>query len=427
MAGIFDRLKDRFTQYAAGTADTSALSEEQAKLLRRQAIGRLGASLYRDGDFGAGMEAQAKVNADRLAQEQERLMREQAQGLWQGIAGGTGPQQAPQLNPEQQRIMQTPRLIANPQTQMQQASIASQQAQPAQASGPTPDMRAALQQRIALAQSQGRDDVAEAMLEYAKQFAPLEEWFAPTEYLDPTSGQTRLGQFSKFGNQRLTDVQASPTDKIQSLRAMQQDPSLYQMEGQLRALGANRSVVNMPFERAFDQKLGTAQAEMLSGWQQQAAAAQDTLVQLSDLEQLLSQAQAQTGATPQLIAQIGRYVGAPNASTLEAVQSAAMPFVLSRMQQLGGGDSNEEMRAIRDSLPGFGISPQANEIILGAMRRAAQRSIQNYQAAEQYAQTPGNIGLRGYVPLYNVTLPSAEQDAPAGARPGSIANRYGLE
>ncbi|MFN7829804.1 MAG: hypothetical protein ACK5NX_01240 [Armatimonadota bacterium] len=390
MAGIFDRLKDRFTQYAAGTADTSALSEEQAKLLRRQAIGRLGASLYRDGDFGAGMEAQAKVNADRLAQEQERLMREQAQGLWQGL-GGTGPQQAPQLNPEQQRIMQTPRLLANPQTQVQQASIASQQAQaPQQPTSPTPDMRAALQQRIALAQSQGRDDVAEAMLEYAKQFAPLEEWFAPTEYTDPATGQTRLGQFSKLGNQRLTDVQAAEPDSAQIVRIGMRDPAFQAARLADRAAGATRlSVSNVP-ANVWDREFAKGDAGNYQTIQAEGVSAVQSLRALDALQPILQR--NPTGVIPGLIAQAGRLVGTEVGTDLEAAEALIVPRVAAMASAFGTGNgfTDKDREFLVNAQPGFFKTPEGNAILFRFLRAQELARVQRAQSAREHRAQFGN-------------------------------------
>ncbi len=433
MAGFFDRVKERFTQNAAGTTDLSQLSEAQQQLLRRQFIGRLGTSLAQTGDFGAGMAEQASIADQQRAQMQAEALQRRRAGVFDAMLGAGG-EPAPVRN-EAQASLAAPALLRAPQQspaapQVEGAAPTGGGApvQSRAAEGVPPDLREKLKRGVLELQALGDTAGAKQLLDYAKQFAPLETWFAPTEYFDPVTRETRLGQFSNMGGRQLTDTQAAPTEKVRSLQAMQQDPTLFGMEAQLRQLGASRSVVNMPFERAFDSKLGAEQAKMLSGWQQQAVTAQDTLAQLGELENLLSQ--ARTGATPEIIAQIGRYVGAPSASTLEAVQAAATPFVLSRMQQLGGGDSNEELRAIRASLPGFGISPQANEIILGAMRRAAQRAIQNYQDADSYARTPGNIGLRGYIPLVRPVQDFGEQDAPpadARAVNASRRQRYGLE
>lgn len=420
MAGFFDRMKERFTQYAAGTTDLSGLSEDQQKLLRRQAIGRLGASLYRDGDFGAAMAQQEEINAQRIKDDAARRLQEERARILGGVMG-----QSP-LTPDQQRLvgpsLQAPAMLRAPGTAGAPAPYGQPEAQAAPTQQPQPsavptDLRARFQQGVIQLQQLGDTEGAKLLLEQAKQFAPLEEWFAPTEYTDPATGETRLGQFSKFGNQRLTEIQAAAPDTIQSLRAMQKDPTLFAAEAALREAGATRMPAQ-PFESAFSKTLGAEQAKQFQGYATQAVAAQETLQQLSDLRTLLSK--AQTGATPEVLASIGRYFGTENASTLEAVRAAAMPFILSRMQQLGGGDSNEELRAIRDALPGFGISPRANDIILGSLERQAQRAIGNYQQAVQFIQVPGNRGLTGFLPT--VRLPSQFGAEPPPQAGGSAFN-----
>lgn len=418
--GFFDRLKTRFTQNAAGTTDLSNLTEEQQKLLRRQFIGRLGTSLAQTGDFGAGMEAQTKAAAEQRAAMQAEAQQRAARELWSGLNGA----QATLAAPGGVAAPAPPQLL-NPASANPQPGVPSAQTQASrpQAGAPaasqiTPDMRTALAERITRAYAMGQPQVAEAMMKYAEQFAPREEWFAPTAAR--VGDREVLIQASKFGGERQLEAQPALTDTVRTMIQFGENPEAYQRRLAERAAGASRMTVNQPFERAFDSTLGAEQAKQLGQYQQQAIAAVETKQQLGELRNLLSG--VQTGATPAALAEIGRFFGAENASTLEAVQSAAMPFVLARMQQLGGGDSNEEMRAIRNSLPNFGITPQANEIILGALERAAQRAVENYQQAEAFAQTPGNIGLRGFIPTVR---PAGQSGGGAQAAPPASIPPFG--
>ena len=423
--GFFGRIKNNFTQYAAGTDDLSQLSETQQKLLRREALGRLGASLYRNGDFGEAMQQQGEINAKRLEQMQAAEQARAMQERWSAL----NPNQGALVQPGGVAPPQAPRLLQSASANPQPGVPAARGAAPAQAAGPaggsampTPQ-QAATALRDASAQRQryemifqqamaaNRPDEAKMALDAANAFAAQEEYFAPIAA--QVNGREVLVQASKTGGERYLDAAPAYTDTVRTMIQFGENPEAYQRRLAERAAGASRMTVNTPFESAFDKTLGTEQAKQMQGFATQAAAATETIQQLGDLRQLLSG--VRTGATPELLAQIGRYFGTENATTLEAVRAAAMPFVLSRMQQLGGGDSNEELRAIRDALPNFGITPEANEIILGSLERQAQRSIGNYQQALQFIQTPGNRGLTGFIPT--VRIPGVGQSGAAAGTP----------
>lgn len=432
MAGFFDRLKERFTQNAAGTADISQLSEEQQKLLRRQYIGRLGSSLAQTGDFGAGMAEQAKFAEQQRAQMQAEAMQRQRQSVFGNIMGG-GEQASPQspLTPEQQALVATPRPLASPETRSQQAGIAAQQAQapqPAAAQGGIPaDLRDRLKRGVLELQALGDTDGAKQLLEYAKQFAPLETWFAPTEYFDPETKQTRLSQFSNLGSRQLTDTQAAPTDKVQSLIAMQQDPTLFQMEGALRAQGAPRNTFHAPNLAAAEMvKLDSKRLDAIRTEANQAVASLPSV--RSAYDALKGQ---NTGALQNAMVPLIRMVN-PGADIAQAQTIAAAgmtPQLLVQLAGIGGSDTVREVELMLANLPSTANPWETNAMLFEVILQGAERKVADAQAAEQLFYDQGG-SLRGFQPQGNIMLDAFrqqfEQDR-APSQPGSVAARYGLE
>lgn len=421
MAGFFDRIKENFTKFAAGTDDLSALTPEQQKLLRRQAMGRLGASLYQNGDFGAGMEAQAKAAAEQRAQMQAEAMQRQRQSVFGNIMGG-GEQASPQspLTPEQQAIVATPRLLASPETRSQQAGIAAQQAQapqPAAAQGGIPaDLRDRLKRGVLELQAIGDLDGAKQLLDYAKQFAPLETWFAPTEYTDRETGETRLSQFSNLGSRQLTDTLAAEPDSAQIVRIGMRDPAFRAARLEDRAAGAtNVSVTNSPGNYGL-REIAKMDAGRLNAMQTALGDSARALPGLQAAYEALSR--NDTGALAAAILPIQRFInpGAPEVADASVAASGIITSVLAKLKGVGGNDTEKEMQRILDTEPNWANNPEANRRLFALAIRGLQELQQDVTSAENVFYDQGS--LRGWRPTAFSGLNTFQQDV-AGAQPGA--------
>lgn len=439
MAGFFDRLKERFTQNAAGTTDLSHLSEEQQKLLRRQFIGRLGTSLAQTGDFGAGMEAQAKIAAEQRAQMQAQAEQQRLSQIWNGPSGAA--QGAP-LNASQAQIVdpQTPELLRAPQR------APSVQPLPGQGAGAGPSISP--QQAVAAVQdaaskrayyenvarqlmAEGRREDAQAAMEMAKEFAAREEYFTPMAAR--INGQEVLIQGSKSGGMNVLPAAPNYTDTVRTQEQFAGRPDLYAQWLAGKEAGATRVDARQVGPDAVRVKMFEMDADRVRGMKEQL---DSSLRLLPGLEMAFEAANRNdTGALEAALLPIQRYLNPDAQAVVDAPLLAAgvINSVLNKLGLVGGSDTEREMLELKATEPNWANNPETNRRMFALALRAMRELAEDVRSAENTLYDQGT--LRNWRPttyrglddlLRRVNAPAGPQDA-AGARPGSIASRYGLE
>lgn len=385
--GFFGRIKNNFTQYAAGTDDLSQLSETQQKLLRREALGRLGASLYRNGDFGDAMQQQGEINAKRLEQMQAEALRRQRLGYFDA------PQE---LTPEQARIAapmpapQAPRLLQQASANTQpgvQAAQGPQRAVPAASAAvqrPVPP-REQFVGAIQRAVRSGDMDHAEALRKQVDTLFPMEK-FTARDMLD-ASGRRVVGMVGDQGTTRSTDYAPMPVAKTQELQDLA-DPELFARRLAIENAGATRVDTTIYGER------GLSEASKRDG------ARLDTMrQQLSDVLAIAPQLQAaeealmgnDTGALQGAVMEVARYL-APNSEAVSDYNTATALVVDTALQKLkgvGGNDTEKEMERIMRAVPNWRQDQATLRRLFDLSRQGLRDIINDVNSAEEAFYAPG--------------------------------------
>lgn len=168
---------------------------------------------------------------------------------------------------------------------------------------------------------------------------------------------------------------------------------------------------NMPatgeIENEFQKKLASGNAAKFNEWETQAMGANETLSNIQKLKEI-TQLQ-KTGKGQEAMAVIGQWVGNEAGSNMQSFQAIQKKMMLDGAASLKGAMSDGEWSVLQAQMPDFGNDPRANEAIMGVLESAAQRSIANYQGANEYVQKNGK--LQGYTPKFQFAG-SREQKAP---------------
>lgn len=437
MAGFFDRMKERFTQYAAGTTDLSGLSEDQQKLLRRQAIGRLGASLYRDGDFGAAMAQQEEINAKRNAEQAALAQRKQIAEI---------------LSPQQQALVgqapsvaapQAPTLLRAPGSAGAPGAYGSQDRVPQPSASAQPGQQPTPQQAGALAQeagaqraryqrlaefyhAQGNVEGAKSAIDMANAFAAREEYFTPMAAM--VDGREVLIQGSKSGNVNVLGATPTYTDTVRTAIQFGQEPEAFARHLQSKNAGANRTLIQGPdAARAAMVKHDAKRLDAIRAEASQAVAALPGF--RSAYEALNS---TDTGALQNALVPLIRFVN-PGADIAQAQTIAAAgmtPMLLAQLAGIGGSDTVREVELMLANLPSTANPQETNRKLFEVIISGIERKISDARNAEQLFYDQGG-SLRGFESRGNVDFDifrnQFQQD---GARAGGAPSRraaWGLE
>jgi hypothetical protein len=434
MAGFFDRMKERFTQYAAGTTDLSNLSEEQQKLLRRQAIGRLGASLYQTGDFGAAMQQQEAMNLKQQEAAQAEAARRRAQEIWGGSP----------LTPQQQTLA-SPVGVAQPRSGQPAAAAAPQGgASAGNAPAPAP-ANVSPQQAGALAQDAGAKrayyervaqqfaaigdrEQAQLALDMAKQFAAQEEYFAPMAAM--VGGREVLIQGSKGGGVNVLDATPTYTDTVRTQIQFGENPDAYARWLAGKNAGASRvSVTNAPANRGLSTK-AELDAKRLDAMETTLSDVSRTIPNMEAAFTALSR--NDTGAFSAAILPLQRLLNPDSPAVADASVAAAgvITSVLGKLKAVGGNDTEKEMERIMATEPNWQNNPEANrrlfELALTGMRQLAE----DVRSAQRIFYAPETAGtLRGWEPRAITNIGGFEQRVFGDntQQPTSRRAAYGLD
>lgn len=161
--------------------------------------------------------------------------------------------------------------------------------------------------------------------------------------------------------------------------------------------------VNVPGAASpFDKALATEDAKTFSDWRSKAMAAGDTMQALDSLEQINNLQRG--GRVGEAQAVIGQFFGSDAAADREVFNAVAQELVLNQASKLSGVISDRDMLTLQETVPSFGKDPRANKVIIDILRRAADKAIRNFDAAEEYRREKGNIS--GFRPLISLPTPA---------------------
>ena len=416
MAGIFDRLKERFTQNAAGTTDLSSLSEDQQKLLRRQYIGRLGSSLAQTGDFGAGMEAQAKDAQARQAQMLEQQQRAEVANIW----GNGSP-----LNDAQRQL---PGVSAPPPPTLSQGA-APQGAAPQQRAAALNDAsqkRAYYENVARQLAAAGRGKEAEFALDMAKLFAARETFFAPTSGI--VNGEERMFQASDAGGMQILDAAPLATDTTRTARQLGADLEALRTHLAIQNAGADRSSTTVLGPDAAAAAMIDIDAKRLEAYRNDASQAVNALPSVQSAYNALRN--QDTGALQNALVPLIRFVN-PGSDLAQAqtVAAAGMtPQLLAQLAGIGGSDTVREVELMLANLPSTANPAETNMKLFEVILAGTQRRITDAQNAERVFYDQGG-SLRGFVPQgnsqFDIFNNQFQQDRARQQTPGT-SRRAGL-
>ena len=183
------------------------------------------------------------------------------------------------------------------------------------------------------------------------------------------------------------------------------------LEQQVRERAAGRTNVTVNadgtpptgFEKALDKK----DAEFYDSLRSQAQTATSTLDNLKVIKNVLQG--TKTGKTQELLAQAGQYFGTDLGTDMQTFNVAARPLFLNMAEQMKGALSDKDREILQQASPSFGIDPKANEVVIGILERAANRSQSTFAEADDYAQK--NRSLRGFTPA-SAKAPKRPEEKP---------------
>lgn len=212
-----------------------------------------------------------------------------------------------------------------------------------------------------------------------------------------------------------------PTDAVRTLRELQANPELAELDRTRRAAGAARTSITMPGQNAFDRELGKADAQTYVQLRNNAGQAQQALNQIGNVEEILSL--QQTGKAQEALALAGQYFGTEAGANMQALRGAIQPLVLAQVKQLGtgAGITDADRKFIEAGMPGFGNDPRANERVIRIMRQSSEANINLFNEAETFRQQNGT--LVGFNPA--AVLRPAPSEAPPTSAPAVRATNPG--
>lgn len=178
--------------------------------------------------------------------------------------------------------------------------------------------------------------------------------------------------------------------------------------GRVMQVGGNGVQVtnNLPGAASpFAKALATQDAESFRGWRDAAMSAGNTLDQLQVIEQINGLQQG--GKVGEAATIIGRYFGTDAAANQQIFDAAQKNLVLEQAKSLKGAMSDRDIELLESTLPRFGNDPRANAVILDILKRAANKTISNFEAAESNVAQKGDLqGFRPQMRATPATIPT---------------------
>lgn len=190
---------------------------------------------------------------------------------------------------------------------------------------------------------------------------------------------------------------AKPTEKIQTLQALRDDPKLLEIEKDLRR--AQKTDVNIhPGEKKQDEELGKTLGEMHSGYIKDALKVPATKATLDAAERAMGQPGFVSGsAAPAVKAaqRAGVALGLLDAETaspgelFSKLQNKAIMDAGGSGSGLGPQISNNDAKIIRDSTFNETNTPAGNRKIIGFLRLTEDRKVDYAREMNRYAKAHG--------------------------------------
>lgn len=172
-------------------------------------------------------------------------------------------------------------------------------------------------------------------------------------------------------------------DKIQTLRALQSNPALLDVEKQLRAAGKTEINIDQKGETALAQEGGKALAKRFEKLSEEGDNAKSDLALIGQLRDLGTV--VQTGAPAAIqswLAERGVKVG-DNVGAVEAYGSIIDKLTPQQRVPGSGATSDYEGRMFKNSLPKLINTPEGNEIISNTLAGLAQYKLDRAAIAER--------------------------------------------
>lgn len=163
-----------------------------------------------------------------------------------------------------------------------------------------------------------------------------------------------------------------------------------------------------PAPTPMQEKMGTKYAEMYQGWMNDSMGADNTLMLVGKLKEI--QELQETGKGEEAIARIGQYFNTDAGANFQAYNAVSSQMVLQQAEKLKGAMSDGDIRLLESTMPNFGNDPRANKVVYDILERAANKSIDNFIAADNFYQE--NKTLEGFRPLYQSRMAAQQPAAP---------------
>lgn len=238
-------------------------------------------------------------------------------------------------------------------------------------------------------QQRKRDAASKELMKYqtyererAAQNAALQKDILGTAFKEEIKSQYRTPEFH---NGFLVDPATGEVTKI---------PEYLDAQERLRAAGRTQVNVGGDKPTEFEKQLDKKDAAYYADLRGLAMDADNTIDQLNVIKDISSK--TQTGKTEEALAMAGQYFGTEAGASMQALNAVSNRLVLDLSMKMKGALSEGDRKRLEESVPRFGLDPKANEIVIGLLEKAIQRSKDNYYAADSYISE--NRSLRGFKP-----------------------------
>ncbi len=171
------------------------------------------------------------------------------------------------------------------------------------------------------------------------------------------------------------------------------------LDYQLETSRAGATKVNVGAEESsYAKEIGKQNAQWRGQIRDQAYAAQDALNALNVMEYTMNQPGFYSGAGGEQVAALRRFGAAlgmdiEGIDSMEAFNAQSKSLALAAMGgSLGTGFSNADRDFVLDQVPGLGVTPEGNRMLIEIQRRLNGRKIEIAQLADEYiAENNGQL------------------------------------
>lgn len=178
-------------------------------------------------------------------------------------------------------------------------------------------------------------------------------------------------------------------EKIQTLRAMQADPSLLELEKQLKAAGKTEINIDQKGEGEFEKEMSKGQAKRWNGYIAEGNAAERKLVDINTMREIHQRIGSQ-GAAANVKEIVGPYaealgVNINGLSDIQAYSQVIQRLAPQQRAEGSGSTSDIEFKGFIKSLPTLSQHPAAREVGLNTMEALTRDDIARGEIASRLA------------------------------------------